>query len=155
AGYQQWGGTMQDDLTDATLWAIKEGYADKDRVCIYGASYGAYASAMGAAKEPDLYKCAVGYVGVYDMGMMYSRGDIQKSNFGQPFLKERLGTGDAIAAASPTRMADRIKAPMFLISGGEDQRAPKAHSEALRDALKKSGKTPEWMVADHEGHGFF
>jgi dipeptidyl aminopeptidase/acylaminoacyl peptidase len=156
SGYQQWGGTMQDDLTDATLWAIKEGIADQDRICIYGASYGAYASAMGIAKEPDLYKCAVGYVGVYDMALMYNRGDIRERDSGVNFLKEALGTGsNKLAAASPTKMADRIKAPIFIVSGGEDQRAPKAHSEALRDALKKAGKPYEWMVAEHEGHGFF
>jgi predicted acyl esterase len=66
-------------------------------ICIYGASYGAYASAMGAAKEPDLYKCAVGYVGVYDMGMMYSHGDIQRSNYGTNFLKEALGERAVVA----------------------------------------------------------
>ena len=50
---------MQDDLTDATRWAIREGIANADRICIYGGSYGGYAALMGAAKEPDLYRCAV------------------------------------------------------------------------------------------------
>ena len=155
-GYQQWGGTMQDDLTDATKWAIAEGIADPKRIAIYGASYGAYASAMAIAKEPDLYQAAVGYVGVYDMGMMYTHGDIQESNYGQHFLKNALGTdATRLATASPTKLADRMKAPMFIISGGEDVRAPKEHSEALRKALKKAGHEPEWMLADHEGHGFF
>ncbi|MCP2871841.1 S9 family peptidase, partial [Salmonella enterica subsp. enterica serovar Typhimurium] len=58
---------MQDDLTDAVRWAVAQGYADGDRVCIYGGSYGGYASLMGVAKDPDLYKCAFGYVGLYDV----------------------------------------------------------------------------------------
>ena len=55
---------MQDDLTDGVQWAINEGIADPERLCIYGASYGGYASMMSAARYPDLYKCAIGYVGV-------------------------------------------------------------------------------------------
>src|SRR3546814_2297143 len=61
---------MQDDLTDATRWAIAQGVADPGRICIYGASYGAYAALMGVAKEPALYRCAAGYVGVYDLPLM-------------------------------------------------------------------------------------
>ena len=58
---------MQDDVTDATLWAISEGITDSESVCIFGASYGGYASLMGAVKEPELYSCAIVYVGVYDL----------------------------------------------------------------------------------------
>ena len=71
AGYRQWGLAMQDDLTDATRWAIGERIADPARICIYGASYGGYAALMGVAKEPDLYRCAVGYVGVYDLSLIH------------------------------------------------------------------------------------
>ena len=63
---------MQDDVTDATQWAIQQGIADPQRICIYGASYGAYARLMGVAKEPALYKCAAGYVGVYDLPQMHT-----------------------------------------------------------------------------------
>src|SRR5690606_15979758 len=70
AGARQWGGTMQDDGTDATRWAISEGIADPERICIYGASYGAYSALMGVVREPDLYRCAIGYVGVYDLPLM-------------------------------------------------------------------------------------
>jgi dipeptidyl aminopeptidase/acylaminoacyl peptidase len=155
-GYQDWGGKMQDDLTDATQWAIKEGIADKNRVCIYGGSYGGYASAMGIAKEPDLYRCAIGYVGVYDMEMMYTRGDIQQADSGVNFLKEALGGGrENLKARSPNYLADRIKAPIFIASGGKDVRAPAAHSKALRDALEKAGKPYEWLLNPNEGHGFY
>src|SRR5690606_10651105 len=70
AGAQQWGRAMQDDVTDATLWAITQGHADPERICIYGASYGAYAALMGVVREPGLYRCAIGYVGVYDLPPM-------------------------------------------------------------------------------------
>src|SRR5207342_805692 len=60
-GFKQWGKAMQDDVTDATHWAIAQGIADPKRICIFGASYGAYAALMGAIREPDLYRCAAGY----------------------------------------------------------------------------------------------
>ena len=101
AGGREWGGAMQDDVTDATRWAIGQGIADKNRICIYGGSYGGYAALMGAAKDPDLYRCAVGYVGVYDLPMMYARGDIQESGSGRTFLKEWLGAREDIAERSP------------------------------------------------------
>ncbi len=156
SGYQQWGGTMQDDLTDATHWAIAQGIADKDRICIYGASYGGYASGMAIAKEPDLYRCAVGYVGLYDLALMYSRGDTKDFDSGKNFLKERIGIDpQVLGRGSPVFMTDRIKTPIFLIAGGEDVRCPPEQSERFEKALKKSGKTVEYLYNRHEGHGFY
>ena len=156
AGYRQWGLKMQDDVADATRWAIAQGIADKRRVCIYGASYGAYASLMGAARDPDLYRCVVGYIGVYDLPLMYQKGDIRDSRTGTNYLREVLG-GDreAQARTSPTRLAAQIKAPVFLAAGGIDERAPLAHSEMMRDALIAAGNKPEWLVFADEGHGFY
>ncbi len=152
-GQKQWGLTMQDDLTDATQWAIREGIADRNRICIYGASYGGYASLMGVAKEPDLYKCAVGYVGVYDLNMLWGRGDISQSSYGKDFLAENLGKQD-LNASSPAKLVSRIKVPVFLAAGGADVRAPQSHSEAMEKALKAAGKPVESMYFSTEGHGF-
>lgn len=159
SGYRQWGGTMQDDVTDATLWAIKEGIADKDRVCIYGASYGAYASLMGVAKEPDLYKCAIGFVGVYDLATMYKRGDIRERDSGVDYLEEILGREESeLVARSPARQVDKIKVPLVIVAGGEDRRTPPKQSEILADALEGAGKKSlleTFYVQPGEGHGFY
>ncbi len=154
AGYKQWGGKMQDDLTDATRWAIQQGIANPRRVCIYGASYGGYAALMGVAKEPSLYRCAIGYVGVYDMQAMYHTGDIQDSRSGENFLKDTLGD-ENLDAISPDHLADRITAPVMLVAGREDQRAPPKHTEMMRDALQRAGKQVDAKIYDKEGHGFF
>jgi dipeptidyl aminopeptidase/acylaminoacyl peptidase len=155
-GFRQWGGLMIDDQTDAVRWAIKEGIADADRICIYGASYGAYAAMMGAARAPELYRCAVGYVGVYDLPKMLKDGDISDTRSGKTFLQKTMGSDPAtLAAISPVKLADRIKAPVFLAAGALDGRALKSHSGALRRALKSAGNAPEWMLAPHEGHGFY
>lgn len=155
AGQRQWGLTMQDDLTDATRWAVKEGIADPKRICLYGASYGGYASLMGVAKEPDLYRCAAGYVGVYDLPMMHTKGDVERRRAGRNFLQEWLGEPGTLDSTSPNRLAERIKVPVFLAAGGEDQRAPIEHSRLMESALKKAGVPVESLYYDTEGHGFY
>lgn len=155
AGAREWGGKMQDDVTDATRWAIKEGIADPSRICLYGASYGAYASLMGVAKEPSLYRCAAGYVGVYDLPTMHTEGDIRESGSGRMYLDEWVGPRADLAAVSPTRMADRIKVPVFLAAGGEDRRTPIEHSKMMEQALRRAGVPVETLYYDTEGHGFY
>lgn len=155
AGRKQWGGAMQDDLTDATRWAIQQGVADPNRICIYGASYGGYAALMGVAKEPGLYKCAVGYVGVYDLPMMHSRGDIQENRSGENYVRDWIGDKDKLAGASPNRIAGQIKVPVFLAAGGEDERAPIEHSKLMERALVGAGVPVETLYYDTEGHGFY
>ncbi len=155
AGARQWGGRMQDDVTDATRWAITEGYADPKRICLFGASYGGYASLMGVAREPDLYRCAAGYVGVYDLPMMHSRGDIQQRGSGETFLNEWIGPKAELAAVSPNRMADRIRVPVFLAAGGADERAPIEHSRMMERALLAAGVPVETLYYPTEGHGFY
>ncbi|MGE4072611.1 MAG: prolyl oligopeptidase family serine peptidase [Lysobacterales bacterium] len=158
-GYRQWGGTMQDDVTDATQWAIEQGIADPKRICIYGASYGAYAALMGVAKEPDLYQCAIGFVGVYDLKTMFKRGDIQERDSGVDFMEEVLGTSDSdLNARSPSRLAERIKVPVVLVAGAEDRRAPPVQSEVMAEGLKNAGKEKlieEFYVQKGEAHGFY
>ncbi len=155
AGYRQWGAAMQDDLTDATRWLIDEGIADKSRICIYGASYGAYAALMGVAREPGLYACAVGYVGAYDLPLMHDDGDIRDRKWGANYLSDTLGADRRrLGEVSPTRLAERIDVPVFLAAGGIDERTPIKHSERMRDALTAAGNPPEWLVFPDEGHGF-
>jgi dipeptidyl aminopeptidase/acylaminoacyl peptidase len=155
AGAKQWGKAMQDDVTDATRWAIAQGIADKSRICIHGASYGAYAALMGTVREPDLYRCASGLVGVYDLPLMHTRGDIQDVGSGETYLREWLGEPDAVREVSLVYLADRIKVPVLLSAGGEDRRAPVAHTERMEKALERAGAQVESLYFKTEGHGYY
>lgn len=155
AGARQWGLRMQDDVTDATRWAIAEGIADEKRICIYGASYGAYAAMMGTVREPGLYQCAAGYVGIYDLPMMYERGDIQDDRSGVNYLREWLGPVEGLAAHSPVNLAAQVRVPVFLAAGGEDKRAPIQHTKKMEAALRRAGTPVESLYYKTEGHGFY
>lgn len=156
SGYRQWGTKMQDDVTDATKWAIAEGYADPKRICLYGASYGGYAALMGAIREPDLYRCTIGYVGVYDLAMMHDRGDIPETLYGRNYLKLAVGDNrEDMRQRSPVANVDKLKAAVMIVHGGRDERVPIAQAQALRKALDARGYSYEWLVKDNEGHGFY
>lgn len=156
AGWLQWGGKMQDDVTDATRWAIAQGIADKDRICIYGGSYGGYAALEGAVSVPGLYKCAIGYVGVYDLRLMFTRGDIPQNLYGQDFLKRVLGTDmTVLAQRSPIYQLDNLKARVMLVVGGRDTRVPPVQGMDMHIALLKKKIAHEWLYKPNEWHGFY
>ncbi len=155
AGYRKWGTLMQDDVTDATQWAISNKIADPERICIYGSSYGAYSALMGAAREPDMYQCAIGFVGVYDLAMLASHGDIRQRKAGLAYLRRVIGTDpEDLKSRSPVNLAHRIKADVMLIAGGMDRRAPISHSRRMRAALERHGKEVRWLTEIQQGHGF-
>ena len=156
AGWQQWGGKMQDDVTDVTRWAIQQGIADPHRICIYGGSYGGYAALEGAVSVPDLYKCAIGYAGVYNLRLMYTRGDIPQDLYGKDYLKRVLGTDMTVLAQhSPIYQLDNLKARVMLIVGGRDTRVPPVQGMDMHIALLKRKIAHEWMYKPDEWHGFY
>lgn len=156
AGVLEWGGKMQHDLTDGTRAVISKFAIDPARVCIYGISYGAYAALMGVATEAALYRCAIGFSGVYDLALMPKQGDIRSTAYGRNYLSGILMDDKKwLAERSPTNLAVSIKAPVLLIHGGSDTRTPPKHAETMRSALINAGNEPTWLFQPLEGHGFF
>jgi len=156
-GIQHWGDTMQDDLADGTRWAIKQGVANPHRICIYGGSYGGYSALMSAERFPNLYQCAIGYSGVYDLFVIKSRkSDTARSASGRLYLREVLGNNDAqLKKFSPVYQVDSLKAPVLLMHGGRDERAPPKGYTEMIDAIKKHGTPLETLYFSNEGHGFY
>jgi len=161
SGWKQWGLKMQDDMTDAVKWAIERGLADPKRVAIAGGSYGGYAAMMGLVREPELFKAGLNWVGVTDIGLMYSIGwsdflDSTWSRYGMPKLVgDRKADADQLERTSPLKQASKIRQPVFMAYGEDDLRVPLPHGTRMRDALKESGNTQvEWVQYENEGHGF-
>lgn len=156
AGVREWGGKMQSDLADGTRWAIAQGHADAEKVCIYGISYGAYAALMGVATDPTLFKCAIGFSGAYDLAIQMRQSDTSDSQWGRNYFKDIfVDDPQWLRARSPNHLATNIKAPVLLIHGGADERTPPSHAKAMRSALVAAGNPPEWLFEESEGHGFF
>ena len=156
SGYGQWGAAMQDDITDATLALIEQGIADKDRICSYGASFGGYAALMGAVKTPDLYRCAIGSMGVYNLPMTFEEGDIADTTRGLNYLKLVLGDDqNKLKQLSPAYNTEKIKAQVLLIHGTQDKRAPLEQVQSLMTAMDKNNKPYQFLLLKDEGHGYY
>ncbi|MBB6185546.1 alpha/beta hydrolase family protein [Oleiagrimonas soli] len=156
SGYRQWGTRIQQDLTDGVKWAIAQHFADPQRICVYGGSFGGYSALMQVIREPKLYKCAVGYDGVYDLNMQAEKSDTAQFQGGRNYFAMVLGkTKEIRASNSPVNLVDKIEVPVFLIHGKDDKRVPYAEATDMRDALEKAGKKVEWMAKSGEGHGFY
>ncbi|RUO27960.1 alpha/beta hydrolase family protein [Aliidiomarina sanyensis] len=156
AGYLKWGAEMQDDITDGTRWLIEQGYADADRICIGGASYGGFSTLSGITREPDMYACAFAFVGVYDLPLMKTTGDIPQSEMGRRYLDRVLGTDeDDLKARSPANFVENIRTPLFIAHGEEDIRAHVDHYHLLKRRLDAAEIPYEELLVADEGHGFY
>ncbi|MEN7343246.1 MAG: S9 family peptidase, partial [Pseudomonadota bacterium] len=156
SGYRKWGREMQDDVTDVTRWAFEQGIADPNKTCIYGGSYGGYATLAGITREPDLYACAFAFVGVYDLPMMKVRGDIPDSKFGRTYLDQALGTDkEDLMDRSPANHVDKIITPLYVAHGKADQRVPVQQYYNLIKKLEEAGVPHEKLLVKNEGHGFY
>lgn len=155
--YKQWGLAMQDDITDGVHWLIDSGIADPKRIAIYGASYGGYATLAGVCFTPDLYCCAIDYVGVSNLLTFlqtippYWRSMLE-------MMYEQVGHPERdraqLEATSPALNANAIRCPLFIAQGANDPRVNKDESDQMVAALRSRGVEVEYMVKDNEGHGF-
>ena len=153
---REWGGKVINDITAATKWAIDQGYVDGDNICTFGDSFGGYAAVMSTIREQDLYKCAIGYVGIYDLQFAYTESDIPNNWGGQAYLERALGTDEAeLKQYSPVHHADKIKAKVMLIHGSRDRRAPEINSEVLAEKLEDAGNPAVYLKYRQAGHGVY
>jgi dipeptidyl aminopeptidase/acylaminoacyl peptidase len=153
SGFRQWGGKIQDDIIDATNWAIAQGVADKDHICIYGASFGGYSALEAPIRQPGLYKCAIGYAGVYDLRLQL----LADAGAGvSRYMHRTLGNYSLdLDAISPARNAAKLGIPVFLAHGKDDKTAPFDQYEAMSRALESAGNPAELMAVEKERHGFY
>jgi dipeptidyl aminopeptidase/acylaminoacyl peptidase len=157
AGDREWGAKMQDDLTDAVRYVVGQGWADPDRVAIYGGSYGGYAALAGAAFTPDVFRCAVDIVGPSNLQTLLE----SIPPYWAPMkaqLYKRVGNPETdqefLWSRSPLSRARDIRIPLLIAQGANDPRVKQAESEQIVAALAEAGIDYEYMLFPDEGHGF-
>lgn len=157
ASFKEWGKSMQDDITDGTQWLIDKGISDAEKIAIYGGSYGGYATLMGIVKEPNLYCCAIDYVGVSNMFTFMKT----IPPYWEPMLQMMYEmVGDPVKDSvmmkevSPVFHVDKITTPLFIAQGANDPRVNKDESDQMVQALKERGVDVKYLVKNNEGHGF-
>ena len=158
AGNGEWGvGAMQHDLTDAVRWAIEQGIADRERVCIYGGSYGGYATLAGLTFTPDLYACGVDIVGPSNIATLFA----SIPPYWAPMRKQlvrRVGDIENDSALnrriSPLFHVDEITAPLMVLQGANDPRVKMAESDQIVSAMREKDLPVTYLVFPDEGHGF-
>jgi len=157
-GRGKWGKEMQDDLTDAVNAVVKAGYADPDRVCIIGASYGGYAALAGGAFTPDVYRCVVAVAGVSDLPKMLAdeRRDHGRNHWVVSYWNKVIGNSkterDKLIEVSPVNSADQFQAPLLMLHGKDDTIVPLKQSQRMHKAMKRAGKQVELITLKGEDH---
>jgi dipeptidyl aminopeptidase/acylaminoacyl peptidase len=158
ASYKQWGDTMIDDMIDGVEWAIKQGYADKNKIAVYGASYGGYATLMAMVKRPDMFKWGINYVGVTDMAVHQDTQPAQKffdfGDLAKVINGDQKADREMFERTSPARHVAQIAAPVFHAYGGEDRNVDFENGRVIKSAFERAGKPFEWMFVADEAHGY-
>jgi dipeptidyl aminopeptidase/acylaminoacyl peptidase len=152
------GGKIQDDIEDATRWAIAAGVADPKRVAIMGGSYGGYSALFGLGRNPELYRCGISIAGVTDWPAIYEDSDVAESKSATRYWREQIGDPAKdkdlarLRAVSPVYFADKITAPVLIIQGKDDPRVPQDQAKRMIAALEKEGRKPESLFLGGIGH---
>ena len=157
AGDREWGGKMHDDLLDAVGYVVAQGWADPDRIAIYGGSYGGYAALVGAAFTPDVFRCAVDIVGPSNLRTLLETIPPYWAPL-KAQLYKRVGNPDTdeefLWSRSPLSRVHDIRIPLLIAQGANDPRVKQAESEQIVAALADAGIDYEYMLFPDEGHGF-
>ncbi len=154
-GEGQWGRKMQDDIDDGVGWLIKNGLVDGKRVCIMGASFGGYAAMWAAARNPEIYRCAISFAGISDVGgmMRYDRRTFSSPRYFRDWRDKVKGEEKYdLKLVSSLYAVDKIAIPILIAHGDKDDVVPIKQSELLRDALIKAEKPHEYVAYVGENH---
>jgi dipeptidyl aminopeptidase/acylaminoacyl peptidase len=157
AGDREWGARMHDDLLDTVAWVVEQGYADPERIAIYGGSYGGYAALVGATFSPDAFRCAIDVVGPSDLRTLIRSIPPYWAPLVAQF-HQRVGNPetepDFLWSRSPLSRVEAIRIPMLIAQGANDPRVKMEESEQIVAAMSERGIPHRYLVFEDEGHGF-
>ena len=153
--HNNWGIVDTEDMLTAADYLTRLDWVDGERLGIYGASYGSYLALLALARDPLYrYRCGVAKYGDCDILSSWAQGD----RVGREDLERQMGhptTNRAgYRAGSPVYDVAGIRSPLLVMHGERDARVHPKQSEQLVEALRREGKTFEYVVYGDEGHGF-
>ena len=158
AGHGKWGAEMQDDVSDGVTAMVKAGYADPERVCIMGASYGGYSALAGGAFTPELYRCVISVAGVSDLPLMlknekYTSGrNSWVFNYWNTVIGDSKNEKNKLKTISPINSVDKFQAPLLLLHGKDDTVVPIVQSTRMYKAMKRANKDVDFITLKGEDH---
>jgi len=143
-GDKNWGLTMQDDLDDAAMYLVDKGLAKKDKLAMFGWSYGGFASFVASMRDNNIYQCSIAGAGVadYDRWNAYVGG----SNFTKVYQKP------TIAGFNPIDHVDKVNIPLLVVHGDIDSRVTVKHSREFVELLEKHGKDYKYIELEDADH---
>ncbi|WP_353183141.1 prolyl oligopeptidase family serine peptidase [Parapedobacter lycopersici] len=157
AGFKEWGGKVQDDITDGVRWLIGEGIVDSARIGIYGTGFGGYSALHGACFNSDLYACAASYAGFTNLFTYLKEFPPHLKPYLQMYY-EIVGNPerepDLIKEMSPVFYSDSIRIPVFIAQGGKDSWSTVNETNQFVQKLKKRQIPVTYMLREEEGRYF-
>jgi dipeptidyl aminopeptidase/acylaminoacyl peptidase len=150
AGDHEWGGKIQDDITDGVRWLVSQGIADPERIGIFGVGFGGYAALMGLIKTPDLYRAAASLGGISDvlLHVGYKGGFFRQDSINAHLIGDPLQDRARLIETSPVEQASRIRVPVLLGHGTENPGVHEEQSKRMARALRAAGGEVELHLYD-------
>lgn len=156
AGAREWGRKMNNDLLDAVDWAVKQGLTERNRVGIWGWSYGGYATLAALTFTPDVFACGMAMYSPTDLQtMMESRSGPFRILWRRLVGDETTVEGRAkLREQSPLYFTDQMTKPLLITHGGLDTNVPRKYSDDFVAEMKKHGKPVTYILYPDEGHDY-
>ncbi len=154
AGSKQWGHSMLEDIRQSTKAVVKRNDIDREKVCIFGMSYGGYAATMLSITDPNLFQCGVSIAGVSDVNLYLNSPYLSDEQ--ADWVREHVGDSeteyDSIKSISPVYQIEKLTRPILIMHGAKDRVVDVEHLYRLKLMLEKHGKKFEWKVFDNLAH---
>jgi dipeptidyl aminopeptidase/acylaminoacyl peptidase len=151
---RDWGGGDLKDWDHAVKWLHEQDWVDRDRIGVWGGSYGGFAVLTCVTRLPDYWAAAVDIFGPFNLISFAKAVPPTWRRMMKRFVGDPEEDADLLRERSPVTYVENTKAPLLVIQGAKDPRVVKGESDQLVEKLKSLGKTVEYIVFDDEGHGF-
>ena len=155
--YHDWGGDELKDLEYAIKWLKSQDWIDANRIGVFGASFGGFATLSCITRLPQYnWNAAVDIVGPSNLVTFAKAVPEHWKRFMGELVGDPEKEEDSLKERSPITYVDLISptTSLLVIQGANDPRVVKNESDQIVEKLKGKSMDIEYMVFEDEGHGF-